>query len=83
MKTLMTTIQMLSIGIGIVPSLVPLALIQNVLGVQLDLALFVNGPKSCDRRGPNTRLYISRKNPGFNLYNNDHTLCVSTERITT
>lgn len=79
----MTTIQMLSIGIGIVPSLVPQSLVCYVLGALLGLALFVNGPKSCAAGGPNTRLYISRKNPGFNLYNYMHTLCVSTKRITT
>ena len=78
----MTTITMHSIGIGIVPSLVPQSLVCYVLGALLDLALFVNSPKICAEGGPNTRLYISRKYPGFNLYNNEHTLCVSTERIT-
>ena len=77
-----------SIGIGIVPSLVPLALIRSVLGayvatINIYAGLFVNSPKSCTHGGPNTRLYISRKNPGFNLYNYMHTLCVSTKRITT
>jgi hypothetical protein len=42
--------------------------------------LFVNDPKVCDRRGPNTRLYISRKNPGNNLYTNVHTLVCQTNK---
>jgi len=72
-------ITMHSIGIGIVPSLVQQSLVGSLLGDLLCLALFVNGPKVCARRGPNTRLYPSRKNPGFNLYNNVHTLSVSTK----
>ena len=56
LKIMMMTIQMHSIGIGIVPSLVPLALIRSVLGayvatINICAGLFVNSPKNlCEGR---------------------------------
>ena len=66
-------------GIGIVPCLVPQALVSSWLGDLVGSELFVNDPKNCGHRGPNTRLYISRKNPGNNLYTNVHTLVCQTK----
>ena len=74
-----------SMGIGIVPSLVPQALVRSVLGAQVVSILmampelFVNSKKFLAHRGPNTRLYNSRKNPGNNLYTNAHTLVCQTK----
>ena len=36
--------------------------------------LFVNSPAFGARRGPNTRLYTSRKTRGYKRYINNHTL---------
>jgi len=75
----MKTYKMHSKGIGIGTLVLDTYRLLDPVGCLVHLVttcseLFVNSPTFGDRRGPNTRLYNWRKNPGYKRYINNHTL---------